>query len=64
MIGHLKDAFSTLVKEAQWMDEETKARALEKAAAMKEFIAYPEWIRNKTELTKFYKGVCLLLVFR
>lgn len=57
MISHLKNAFNRLVQESQWMDEETKTRALEKAAAMKEFVAYPEWIRNKTELTQFYHGV-------
>lgn len=57
MISHLKDAFNELVKKSQWMDEETKTRALEKAASMKEFVAYPDWIRNKTELTKFYYGV-------
>ena len=57
MIGHLKSAFNDLVKESQWMDADTKVRALEKAAAMKEFIAYPDWIRNKTALTAYYKGV-------
>lgn len=57
MIGHLKSAFNGLVKQSQWMDEETKIKALEKSAAMKEFIAYPDWIKNNTELTKAYEGV-------
>lgn len=59
MIGHLKEAFNSLVEKSQWMDRETKTRALEKAAAMKEFVAYPDWILNKTQLTLAYKGVCL-----
>ncbi|EFX80396.1 hypothetical protein DAPPUDRAFT_304103 [Daphnia pulex] len=57
MIGHLKEAFSSLVEKSQWMDPETKIRALEKAAAMKEFVAYPDWILNKTQLTLAYEGV-------
>ena len=58
MIGHLKVAFNSLVEKSQWMDSETKIRALEKAAAMKEFVAYPDWILNKTQLTQAYDGVC------
>jgi len=58
MIGHLKAAFNSLVENSQWMDPETKIRALEKAAAMKEFVAYPDWILNKTKLTQAYEGVC------
>lgn len=59
MIGHLKEAFNSLVEKSQWMDPETKIRALEKAAAMKEFVAYPDWILNKTQLAQAYEGVCL-----
>lgn len=57
MINYLKDAFNELVQKSQWMDEETKTQALEKAAAIKQFVAYPDWIRNITELTHFYQGV-------
>ncbi len=57
MIVHLKSAFNLLVKESQWMDEETKIKALEKAAAMKEFVAYPDWIKNRTQLSNAYEGV-------
>ncbi len=57
MIGHLKIAFSSLVEELDWMDPETKVRALEKAAAMREFIGYPDWIANKTIVDLAYQGV-------
>lgn len=57
MIVHLKSAFNLLVKESKWMDEETKIKALEKAAAMKEFVAYPDWIKNQTQLSNAYEGV-------
>jgi hypothetical protein len=63
MIGHLKTAFNSLVDKSQWMDSETKMRALEKAAAMKEFVAYPDWILDKTQLTLAYQGVCFSSIF-
>ncbi|XP_046453383.1 neprilysin-like isoform X8 [Daphnia pulex] len=57
MILNLKMAFSSLVEESDWMDEETKINALEKAAAMKEYIGYPDWITNKTTLELAYQGI-------
>jgi hypothetical protein len=57
MILNLKMAFSSLVEESDWMDEETKINALEKAAAMKEYIGYPDWITNRTTLELAYQGV-------
>ena len=57
MIGHLKIAFSSLVEELDWMDQETKVRALEKAAAMREYIGYPDWITNETLVDHAYQGV-------
>lgn len=57
MILNLKMAFSSLVEESDWMDEETKINALEKAAAMKEYIGYPDWITNRTTLEMAYQGV-------
>ena len=57
MIKYLKRAFSSLVNESTWMDEPTKWAAREKAAAMKQFLAYPEWIRNDTALDNYYQAV-------
>uniref|UniRef100_A0A0P6FKW5 Neutral endopeptidase n=1 Tax=Daphnia magna TaxID=35525 RepID=A0A0P6FKW5_9CRUS len=57
MILNLKMAFSSLVEDSNWMDEETKINALEKAAAMKEYIGYPDWITNRTTLELAYHGI-------
>lgn len=57
MILNLKMAFSSLVEESNWMDDETKINALEKAAAMTEYIGYPDWIANRTTLDLAYQGV-------
>jgi len=57
MIQLLKSSFVSLVRESDWMDEVTKKKALEKADAMREFIAYPPWLRNHTKLNELYEGV-------
>lgn len=57
MIENIQTAFGSLVDESNWMDEETKLLAREKAAAMKTFLAYPDWIRNKTALEMAYDKV-------
>ena len=50
MVNHLKDDFFCLVQEADWMNEETKLRASDKAKgicgpyrAIREFVGYPDW---------------------
>ena len=57
MIANLKQAFKCLVYESDWMDCVTKSIAYEKVDAMVEFIAYPDWIKNKTALEDYYDGV-------
>ena len=57
MISNLKTAFKSLVDDASWMDSATKKIAREKADAIREFIGYPDWIKNKTALEAYYKGV-------
>ncbi|ELU08395.1 hypothetical protein CAPTEDRAFT_163321 [Capitella teleta] len=57
MIHNLREAFNEILMESDWMDDETKAVAMEKANAMNERIGYPEFILNATELDKIYAGL-------
>jgi hypothetical protein len=50
-------AFSTLVRSAHWMDEDSKVATMDKAAAVKQFIGFPEWLLDKNGLQKYYEGV-------
>jgi len=63
MIANLKQAFKCLVYESDWMDCVTKSIAYEKVDAMVEFIAYPDWIKNKTALEDYYDGVVIRILF-
>lgn len=50
MIESIRGAFVELLDEVQWMDDETRRVAREKAAAMLERIGYPDYILNDTAL--------------
>ncbi|CAB3362237.1 Hypothetical predicted protein [Cloeon dipterum] len=56
MVHHIRKVFIERVGNLDWMDDETKLAAKEKAKAMTEFIGFPDWFTNSTALTNYYKG--------
>lgn len=59
MIMHLRNSFADLVRQNDWMDEETKAVAIEKANSMINNIGYPDVTNDLPKLDKQYLGVRL-----
>lgn len=57
MIHNIRAAFNELLADIDWMDDETRAVAREKANAMNERIGYPDILTNRTELEKEYENV-------
>lgn len=57
MLADIQWAFSTLVRSVDWMDEDTKIATLDKAAAVKQFVGFPEWLLDKDQLQYYYEGV-------
>ncbi|KAJ8981669.1 hypothetical protein NQ317_017290 [Molorchus minor] len=57
MIHTIREAFNELLAHNDWMDDETRAVAKEKADAMNERIGYPRLITNKLELTREYAAL-------
>lgn len=57
MIGDIRVAVNELLDEVEWMDEETKIVAQEKANAMAVKIGYPGYILNNTALDEEYTNV-------
>jgi predicted metalloendopeptidase len=57
MTRNLKESFEGIINEDDWMEPVTKQKAIEKLRAVRGFIGYPEWIKNKTEIENFYSGV-------
>ncbi|XP_068699784.1 endothelin-converting enzyme homolog isoform X2 [Montipora foliosa] len=56
MIHDIRQVFLTNLNKVEWMDEETKEKAKEKAQAIRENIGYPDYLTNKTALALMYKG--------
>lgn len=61
MIHSIREAFNELLEENDWMDDETRAVAKDKANAMNERIGYPDILTNATELDKEYSNVRALV---
>ena len=57
MIHDIREAFNELLEHNEWMDDETRAVAKDKANSMNERIGYPEYITNKTRLEEDYSKV-------
>lgn len=57
MVADIRSEFEEILKNVDWMDEETKNNALLKAKAMKTHIAYPDELMNDRKLEEFYEGV-------
>lgn len=58
----LRDAFLNLLNENQWMDSDTKSKAIMKLNKMEMNIAYPDWYDNDSILSTFFKQVCPFLI--
>jgi membrane metallo-endopeptidase-like protein 1 len=54
MIHTIREAFNELLADNDWMDDETRAVAKQKADAMNERIGYPELLTDPDELSEEY----------
>ncbi|XP_050432624.1 neprilysin-11 isoform X2 [Adelges cooleyi] len=57
MMDNIRWAFERLVKELDWMDEETKASTLQKANMMQTLVGFPEHLAEANELDEYYSDV-------
>ncbi|KAJ8916562.1 hypothetical protein NQ315_000206 [Exocentrus adspersus] len=57
MIRDLQDSFKEIIGEITWMDDESKAVAVQKVRNMVTMLGYPDLVSNKTTLDKFYENV-------
>ncbi|CAB3998205.1 endothelin-converting enzyme 1-like [Paramuricea clavata] len=59
MIKTIKEAFERNIPRADWMDESTKEKALEKLNAVIEMIGYPSWIEDISKLDNYYSNLTM-----
>lgn len=56
MVNEVRDAFKKNLPFLDWMDDDTRKKAIEKANAVIDMIGFPPWILNDTALEAFYEG--------
>ena len=57
MVSDIRNEFDLILNEIDWMDENTKTRAKEKAAGIVEHIGYPPELLQADKLTDLYSGL-------
>lgn len=55
MINEVRTAFQKNLRKLDWMDEETRVLADEKADAISDMIGFPDYILNPPQLDEKYK---------
>lgn len=57
MVSDIRAEFEEILKQVDWMDEKTRANAIDKARSMSTHIAYPDELLDDRKLEEFYEGV-------
>ncbi|CAG5102248.1 Similar to Nep2: Neprilysin-2 (Drosophila melanogaster) [Cotesia congregata] len=57
MVADIRNQFNKILKTVDWMDEETRKSALDKAASMTSHIAYPDELLQDFKLEEFYENL-------
>lgn len=54
LIEDIRAAYEQLIRQATWLDEPTRAKALEKLKLMVTNVAYPDWLQDNAMLDKYH----------
>ena len=57
MTQYLRKAFSKLVDDLTWMDEETKVEARKKLKNMRQFLAFPDEFLDQEKVDGIYSQI-------
>lgn len=57
MVADIRAEFQDILKNVDWMDDETRQNALDKAKSMSTHIAYPDELLDDNKLEEFYDGL-------
>nr|XP_027200738.1 neprilysin-2-like isoform X2 [Dermatophagoides pteronyssinus] len=57
MVGYIHREFMKILDRVEWMDDQTRQRARDKALAIRPYIGYPNELLNNTEIELFYQGL-------
>jgi len=57
MVTEIRNQFEVLLDQVDWMDDETREKAKEKARSMEAHIGYPSELLDMSKLEEFYAGL-------
>ncbi|XP_015110120.1 neprilysin-2 [Diachasma alloeum] len=57
MVDDIRKQLNQILQKVDWMDDETRKSALEKAASMTSYIAYPDELLDDRKLEEFYQDL-------
>ncbi|XP_014470512.1 PREDICTED: membrane metallo-endopeptidase-like 1 [Dinoponera quadriceps] len=59
MIDDIQKEVEYLIKESDWMDDDTKDFVLVKLVNMDKLVGYPDWYRNTTIVKRYFQGLII-----
>lgn len=57
LVNNIREEYINILREVSWMDDGTKAAAIEKAKSMTSHIAYPDELIDNNKLEEYYQGL-------
>lgn len=57
MVGYIHREFLKILDNVEWMDEETRQKARDKAHAITPYIGYPDELLENDKIAELYKNV-------
>lgn len=57
IVANVHTAFREMLQGDDWMDNETKMKAVEKVDAVTRLIGYPDWFHNTSAIDMYYGQV-------
>lgn len=60
MVKYIKEQFKDILRSIDWMDNETRKSALEKANTIVDHIAYPDELLDDSKIIQLYQEVAAL----
>lgn len=57
LVTFIIQSFKNIVTHLDWMDDNTKSRALLKADKVKAYLGYPKWLHDPDMVDAYYQGL-------
>lgn len=54
IIEAIRESFHQILQTSEWLDDTTRKLAIEKLEAIRNNVAYPDWLKNNAELDKYH----------